>query len=72
MVPVDFFSYYDKEKAEVEGASFGELEVGPGIRDVWLRFTVPADLKGEWEIGCLIKEDKDHYAEGMHAKLIFE
>lgn len=74
MVPWDLFSYYGKEKAEVEGASFGELEIGPGIRDFWLRFNVPANLKGEWEIGCLIKEDggKDHYAEGMKAKLIFE
>ena len=74
MVSMDLFSYYGKEKAEVEGATFGELEVGPGIRDFWLRFTVPEDLKGEWAIDCLIKETggKDHHAEGMHAKLIFE
>lgn len=74
MVPMDLFSYYGSEKAEVEGASFGELEIGSGIKDFWLRFTVPDNLKGEWEIGCLIKEadGKDHYAEGMHAKLIFE
>lgn len=76
MVPMVLFAYNgsSKARAEVEGAVFGELEIDAGIRDFWLRFTVPAELKGEWEIGCLIKEadGKDHYAEGMHAKLIFE
>ncbi len=75
-VPMVIFAYNgsSKARAEVEGAVFGELEIDAGIRDFWLRFTVPAELKGEWEIGCLIKEadGKDHYAEGMHAKLLFE
>lgn len=76
MVPMDLFAYSgsSKARAEVEGAVFGELEIDAGIRDFWLRFTVPVELKGEWEIGCLIKEadGKDHYVEGMHAKLIIE
>ncbi|HEU5287258.1 MAG TPA: hypothetical protein VFV20_02550 [Candidatus Limnocylindria bacterium] len=69
LIDFDVFFYYGDVKAEIGGAKFGEIEVEQGIRDVWLRFTVPAELKGEWELGCFAPE---HYAKGMHAKLIFQ
>lgn len=69
LVPMDLFFYYGAAKAEVEGAKFGEMEVDAGVRDVWLRFTVPQELKGDWEIGCFVK---DHYEAGMKAKIVFE
>lgn len=69
LVPSDLFFYYGQTKAEVEGAQFGELEVEPGVRDVWLRINVPAELKGEWELGCFVE---GHYENGMHAKILFE
>lgn len=69
LVPSDLFFYYGQRKAEVEDAKFGELEVEPGIRDTWIRMTIPAELKGEWEIGCLVE---GHYEAGMHAKLLVE
>jgi uncharacterized cupredoxin-like copper-binding protein len=69
MVPSDLFFYYDKVKAEIEDAEFGEMEIEPGIGDVWMRITVPEELKGEWELGCFVE---GHYEQGMKAKLIFE
>lgn len=69
LVPSDLFFYYGQTKAEVEGAQFGELEVEPGVRDVWLRINVPAELKGEWELGCFVE---GHYENGMHAKILVE
>lgn len=36
-----------------------------------IRFTVPADRTGEWELGCFIG-DGWHYDEGMHGKLIVQ
>lgn len=68
-VSADVFFYYGAAKSEIGGATFEEIEVEPGLRDVWLRFTVPAQLKGEWEIGCFAPE---HYEKGMHAKVIFQ
>ena len=58
---------------EIGGAEFEEIEVDPGA-EVWLRTTFPAELKGEWEIGCFVQEPdaKGHYDQGMHAKLIIE
>ena len=69
LVPSDVFFYYGEVKAEVGGAMYGELEIEQGIRDVWIRLNVPANLKGEWEIGCFVP---DHYEKGMHTKLIFQ
>lgn len=69
LVPSDLFFYYNPVKAEVEDTKFGELEVEPGIRDIWLRMKIPAELKGEWEIGCFVE---GHYEAGMKAKLIVE
>lgn len=69
LVPMDLFFYYGAVKAEVEGATFGEIEVDAGVRDTWLRFTVPPELKGEWEIGCFVE---GHYEAGMKAKIVFE
>lgn len=69
LVPMDLFFYYGARKAEVEGAKFEEMEVDAGIRDVWLRFNVPSEFKGEWELGCFVK---DHYEAGMKAKIVFE
>jgi uncharacterized cupredoxin-like copper-binding protein len=68
-VPSDVFFYYGDQKTEVGGALFEELEVEQGIRDTWIRITVPAEMAGEWEIGCFIE---GHYDQGMHAKLVFQ
>lgn len=69
LLPMDLFFYYGAGKVEVEEAKFGEMEVDPGIRDVWLRFTVPSELKGEWELGCFVE---GHYEAGMKAKIVFK
>jgi uncharacterized cupredoxin-like copper-binding protein len=69
LVPSDLFFYYGSVKAEVEDATFGELEVDTGVRDIWLRMKIPAEMKGEWEIGCFVE---GHYEQGMKAKLIVE
>ena len=69
LVPSDLFFYYGDAKAEIEDAEFGEAEVEPGVRDTWIRMNIPADLAGEWELGCFVE---GHYDEGMHAKLIVE
>lgn len=68
-VPADVFFYYGQAKAEVGGALFEELEVEPGIKDVWLRLTIPVGMKGEWEIGCFVP---GHYEAGMKTTLIVE
>ncbi len=68
-VSADIFFYYGATKSEIGGATFEEMEVEQGLRDIWLRFKVPAELKGEWEIGCFAPE---HYEKGMHAKVIFQ
>ena len=69
LVPSDVFFYYGTARAEIGGATYGEIEVDKDMRDVWIRFNVPANLKGEWEIGCFTPE---HYDKGMHAKIIFQ
>jgi uncharacterized cupredoxin-like copper-binding protein len=69
LVPSDLFFYYGSVKAEVEDATFGELEVDTGVRDIWIRMNIPAELKGEWELGCFVE---GHYEGGMKAKLIVE
>lgn len=69
LVPADIFYYYGQTKSEVGDAEFGELEVEPGLRDIWVRIKIPAELKGEWELGCLAE---GHYEAGMKAKLIIE
>lgn len=65
----DVFFYYGEAKAEIGGARFEELEVDPGIKDIWLRLQFPPELKGEWELGCFVP---GHYEAGMHATLIVE
>ena len=69
LVESDVFFYYGEVKAELGGATYGEVEMDQGVRDVWIRINVPANLKGEWELGCFAPE---HYEKGMHAKLIFQ
>jgi len=69
LVTSDVFFYYGTARAEIGGATYGEIEVDKDMRDVWIRLTVPANLKGEWEIGCFVP---DHYEKGMHAKIVFE
>ena len=69
LVPSDVFFYYGEVKGEVGGAMYGEVEVDLGMRDVWIRLNVPANLKGEWELGCFVPE---HYGKGMHAKLLIQ
>lgn len=68
-VPMDVFFYYGEVKAELEGATFGELEVDQGIKNTWLRAKFGEESRGEWEIGCFVE---GHYEAGMHAKLIIE
>ena len=68
LVSSDVFFYYGDVKAEVGGAMYEEIEMDEGLVDVWIRLNVPAELKGEWEIGCFAP---DHYEKGMHTKLIF-
>lgn len=65
----DVFFYYGNVKAEVGGATFEEIEVDPGIKDVWLRVMFPPELRGEWEMGCFAP---GHYEAGMYATLIVE
>ncbi|MBI2940672.1 MAG: hypothetical protein HYY04_09570 [Chloroflexi bacterium] len=65
----DVFFYYGEGKAEIGGATFEEIEVEPGLRDIWLRFKVPPELAGEWELGCFVP---GHYEAGMYATLIIE
>ena len=69
LVSSDVFFYYGDVKAEIGGATYGEIEMDEGVRDLWIRINVPANLKGEWELGCFAPE---HYDKGMHAKLIFQ
>jgi uncharacterized cupredoxin-like copper-binding protein len=68
-VPADVFFYYGDQKTEVGGALFEELEIEQGIRDTWIRITVPAEMAGEWEIGCFVE---GHYEQGMKATLVFQ
>ncbi|GEM_PF-2003138 len=69
----DVFVYPSGSKIEVAGAEFEEAEVGPAA-DIWIRTTFPAELKGEWEIACIVQEPnaKGHYEQGMKAKLIIQ
>lgn len=69
VVKSDVFFYYGAAKSEIGGATLEEIEIEPGLKDVWLRFTVPAELKGEWEVGCFAE---DHYLKGMKAKIVFQ
>ena len=72
-VAADVFVYASGKMVETGGSRFGEIEVEPGA-EVWLRATFPAEMKGEWEIGCFVQEPnaKGHYDQGMKAKLIIE
>jgi len=72
-VSADLFVYASGKMVEIGGANFEEIEVEPGA-EVWIRMTIPAELKGEWEIGCFVQEPnaKGHYDQGMHAKLIID
>ena len=69
----DVFVYPSGSKIEVAGAAFEEAEVGPAA-DLWIRTKFPAELKGEWEIACIVQEPnaKGHYEQGMKAKLIIQ
>lgn len=69
LIPSDIFFYYGTARAEIGGATYGEVEVDKDMRDVWIRLNVPENLKGEWELGCFVPE---HYDKGMHAKIIFQ
>ena len=69
LVESDVFFYYGELKVEVGGAMYGEIEMDEGLRDAWIRIKVPANLKGEWELGCFTPE---HYEKGMHTKIIFQ
>jgi uncharacterized cupredoxin-like copper-binding protein len=74
-VAADLFVYYypSGKMVEIGGAEFEEIEVEAGA-EVWIRVNFPAELKGEWEIGCFVEEpgEKGHYEQGMKAKLIIE
>ena len=64
---VDLF-VFKPVKMEVEDTLFGEIEVEPGAV-FWIRTTFPAELKGEWEIGCFVE---GHYDAGMKATFVIE
>ena len=72
-VTADVFAYPSGKLIEIGGAGFEEIELDPGA-DTWLRAKFPAEMKGEWEIGCFVQEpgQKGHYEQGMKAKLIIE
>lgn len=72
-VAADIFVYPAGTKIEVGGSRFAEIEVGPGA-DLWIRTTFPAELKGEWEMGCFVHEsnERSHYEQGMKARLLIE
>jgi len=72
-VVADVFAYPSGKLIEIGGAGFEEIELDPGA-DTWLRTKFPAEMKGEWEIGCFVQEpgQKGHYEQGMKAKLIIE
>lgn len=69
----DLFVYAAGKMVEIGGSKFEEIELEPGA-EVWMRTAFPAELKGEWEIGCFVQEPnkKGHYEQGMKAKLIIE
>lgn len=56
----------EKGKVEQEEEHGFEVELEPGGKAT-LTFTVPADRKGEWEIGCFVPS---HYEAGMKGTLI--
>ncbi len=56
----------EKGKVEQEEEHGFEVELEPGGKAT-LTFTVPADRKGEWEIGCFVP---GHYEAGMKGTLI--
>lgn len=68
----DFFEGIDvnytveKGKVEQEAEHGFEVELEPGGRAL-LTFTIPADRRGTWEIGCFVP---GHYEAGMKATLI--
>ena len=68
-VPSDVFFYVGEAKAEVGGALYGEIEADVAMKDIWIRINVPAEFKGEWELGCFVPE---HYEKGMHTKLLIQ
>ena len=65
----DVFFYYGETRVELGGARFEELEIDPGVKDVWLRLRFPPELAGEWELGCFAPA---HYEAGMHATLMVQ
>ncbi|MBI4202392.1 MAG: hypothetical protein HY532_04660, partial [Chloroflexi bacterium] len=76
-VPITLFVYYpvsgEMAMVEIEEAQFEEIELDPGA-EVWIRAVFPEEMKGEWEIGCFVQEpnEKGHYDQGMHARLIIQ
>jgi len=52
---------------EVEGTNIFEIEVAAG-KSAEVKFT--PKKTGTFEIGCLIKDQKDHYASGMKGTLV--
>lgn len=63
-VPVQFAG--DAWTADAPGLSKIELDSGGTLR---VRFTLPENKTGEWEIGCFVP---GHYPAGMHARVIVE
>lgn len=70
-IEADLFIYtgVGADKIEIGGAKFGEIEVPAGVQNLWIRFKVPAELKGEWSLACFVP---GHYEGGMTTKLVFE
>jgi uncharacterized cupredoxin-like copper-binding protein len=53
---------------EVGVSGFIEVELEPG-QEITLEVTMPADLVGDWEIGCFVP---GHYQAGMLAPFVIE
>lgn len=57
-----------KRDVEIEAAGIKEVELEPGTK-LTLSFTLPAEAKGKWELGCFIA---GHYEAGMRLDLLVE
>ncbi len=70
----DFFAGIEVTHTEEEGKFMNEPGHGTEVEleeggKAALTFIVPADRKGEWEIGCFVP---GHYEAGMKGKLVVE
>jgi len=67
-IPVEIVSGKDYKKPDAKAIQEEgwHVEIEPGGQ-VTLRFTIPPEKAGEWEIACFLP---GHYEAGMHGKVI--